>query len=434
MALCLDPASLPGRGRILLAFSGGPDSVCLAALLAECKTSRPVLCVHIDHGLDAASSERAARAQTIAERLGLAAQLIQVRPDPVHAGLEAGARKARYQALNELMAPGDLLLTAHHADDQAETILMRLLRGSGPAGLCGIPACRAFGPGWLARPLLAFERQEIIAWLEARELDWIEDPTNLDLGIDRNFLRRQVMPMLRRRWPGVDASIRRSGQLNLGAAQALESLARDDLDQGLNRQGGLWVEHLLRLSIYRQGEVIRLWCHRRGLEAPPGRQLEGFLYQLESSAHDRQPELRWQGHWLVRQGDAIWLFEHEPVVPDDVLTWNGRSALDLPGQLGRLELEGGPAFDQPVRVRFGQQAGERIRLPGRAHHHAVKQLMNEAGIPAWQRPLWPRLFGNDELLAVGDRWLSQELAIWLGEHRARLRWHGPYGKFPKQVE
>jgi tRNA(Ile)-lysidine synthase len=426
LALCLDPASLPGRGRILLAFSAGADSVCLAALLAECKISRPVLCVHIDHGLDAASSERAARAQAIAEGLGLAAQVIQVRPDPAHAGLEAGARKARYQALAGLMAPGDLLLTAHHADDQAETILMRLLRGSGPAGLSGIPACRTFGAGWLARPLLAFERQEIIAWLEAREMGWIEDPTNLDLSIDRNFLRRQVMPMLRRRWPGLDASIRRSGQLSLGAAQALESLAREDLGQGLNRHGGLWVEHLLRLSAYRQGEVIRLWCHRCGLEAPPGRQLEAFLDQLESSAHDRQPELRWQGHWLVRQGDAIWLFECEPLVPQDVLTWNGQSALHLPGQLGRLVLEGGPAFAQPMHVYFGQQAGERIRLPGRAHHHAVKQLMNEAGIPAWQRPLWPRLYGNDELLAVGDRWLSHDFAGWLAEHGARLCWHGPY--------
>lgn len=434
MALCLNPDLLPGQGRILVAFSGGPDSVCLAALLAESGLERPIHCIHVDHGLDPGSAARAQQAMEIADRLKLSAQQVKVSPDCRQAGLEAGARKARYHALADLMQVDELLLTAHHADDQTETILMRLLRGSGPAGLAGIPALRRFGPGWLARPLLAWQRSEILAWLEQRGLDWLEDPTNDELGIDRNFLRQQVLPMLRTRWPGIDSSIRRSGRLNLGAAAALTRLAQSDLEHCLNDDGSLALEHLLGLSGYCQGEVLRLWCQRRGLHNPPGPPLDEFLDQIASSGKDRQPELRWEQHWLVRQGASLWLFEREPRPPLERTSWNGRQAQELPNQLGRLELSGITQLESPVSIRFGLEPGESIALPGRDHRHAVKQLMHSAGVPPWQRPLWPRLYRADHLLAVGDRWLDRDFAAELSRLGLQLHWHQPFKSFFKQVK
>lgn len=426
MTMSLDAAELPGQGRILLAFSGGPDSVCLAALLAKANLSRPVLAVHVDHGLDPNSAQRAAQAEQIVTRLGLACQQLKVNPDPQLGGPEASARKARYHALAEMMGTDQLLLTAHHADDQVETILMRLLRGAGPDGLSGIPAQRRFGPGWLARPLLAWRRKQIIDWLQARELPWIEDPSNQDLSLDRNFLRHRVMPMLRERWPGVDGSIQRSGRLNQGAAEALQEIGNDDLSNCQVDQHRVRLESLARLSRFRQGELLRHWCHRAGLPAPPGRQLDEFLDQLRSSAADRQPELCWLSHRIIRHGSLLWLLGRQTETPAASIAWDGLKTLQLPNDLGRLELRSKQPCHEQLEVRFGTHPSERIRLPGRDHHHAIKQLMNEAGVPPWQRPLWPRLWQGDRLIAVGQRWIDADFQAWLEKQNGKLSWQAPF--------
>jgi tRNA(Ile)-lysidine synthase len=426
MSLCLDPSRLPGQGRILLAYSGGPDSVCLAALLAQARLARPVHCIHIDHGLDSDSAERARQAADFAEQLGLYCQVIAVRADDIEQGPEASARKARYRALAEHMNPDELLLTAHHADDQAETILMRLLRGAGPAGLAGIPAQRRFGPGWLARPLLDCSREQIMQWLQSQGLRWCMDPSNRDLSLDRNFLRHRILPQLRSRWPAIDGSIRRSGELCRGAAESLQTLEHDDFQRCRVSHDRLRLDSFAALSPYRRGEVLRLWCHQAGLPAPPGRQLDEFLEQLDFAQPDRQPQLRWDEHAMARHGHFIWLIARQAELPDESLSWDGSEPLTLPSGLGRLELLGSRRFSTTVMVRFGTTAGERIQLPGRPHHHAVKQLMSEAGVPPWQRALWPRLWLGERLVAIGQHWLSQDFHGHLVQAGSRLRWQAPF--------
>ncbi len=412
---------VPGYGRILVAFSGGPDSVCLAGLLKRSIRNRPISCIHVDHGLDSQSGERAGQAAAIARSLDLDC-LIERAAVGREGGVEASARKARYAVFSRLLQSGETLVTAHHADDQAETILMRLLRGAGPGGLSGIPRQREFGRGWLARPLLDWTRLEIMAWLENEGLESVSDPANLDPAFDRNFIRHEIMPRLRERWPGVVGAIRRTGRLSEGAADAVIQTARLDLANCLNPERKLGQNCLALLPTFRQAEMLRYWCRKESRPLPPGALLDEFLGQLEQSAPDRQPMLSWEGQTLHAYDGWLWLDQVRAAPPPDAFTWTGSEPLTLPGNIGRLMLtSAGALITPPLTVQFGQP-GERIRLPNRAHRHAVKKLMSEAGIPPWQRALWPRLWQDERLVAVGQRWLDPEFVSQLADKGLELVW------------
>ncbi|MFU8831631.1 MAG: tRNA lysidine(34) synthetase TilS [Wenzhouxiangella sp.] len=418
-----EPSGLlvPGHGRILVAFSGGPDSVCLAAQLKRSILTRPLSCIHVDHGLDSQSGQRAMQAAAIARSLGLDCLVERVAVDR-EGGVEAGARKARYAVFSRLLQSGETLVTAHHADDQAETILMRLLRGAGPGGLAGIPRERVFGRGLLARPLLDWTRSEIMAWLENEGLEWVSDPANRDPAFDRNFIRHEIMPRLRERWPGVVGAIRRTGRLSEGAADAVIQTARLDLANCLSPKRKLSQDCLALLPTFRQAEMLRYWCRKESRQLPPGAQLDEFLSQLEHAGSDRQPMLRWEGQTLHAYDGWLWLDQDRATPYPDTFTWTGSEPLTLPSNIGRLMLaSSGASITPPLTVRFGQP-GERIRLPNRAHRHAVKKLMSEAGIPPWQRALWPRLWQDERLVAVGQRWLDAEFVSELADKELELAW------------
>ncbi len=419
MAPASDPRLLPGRGEILIAFSGGPDSVCLASWLAENLPERPLLCVHIDHGMDSGSAERAARAQMIAGTLGLRCQIESV---DVKAGQgpEGGARRARYACFARLLAPDQLLVTAHHADDQAETILMRLLRGAGASGLAGIPAQRVFADGWLARPLLGWPRPRIMAWLADRSLRWVDDPANRDLSLDRNFIRHEIMPRLRARWPGVDRSVLRSGELCAGAAAMIEARSLADLDQARISHDRLCWETVAKLPVFRQAELLRRWCLALGIEPPPGVRLDAYLAQLRDARPDRSPELRWHNTLIRHYNQQLWLQSGPDIDLSWSAQWSGQQPLALPMDLGELALSAPLSTAARWEVHLGS-TGERIQLRS-GGRHAVKKLMNEARVAPWRRRLWPRLWQDGQLLAVGDRWLDSGFRSRLDEMGLRLEW------------
>ncbi len=423
-----DPATLPGSGRILIAFSGGADSVCLAGNMVESKPSRPLLAVHIDHGLDEFSSQRAARAQTLADQLGLALQVERLDPAPRRGG-EAAARDARYRIFTQLLSDDELLVTGHHADDQAETVLLRLLRGAGAQGMKGIPQQRRLGAGWLARPLLRWPRSKIIEWLQARELRWQDDPTNTDLGIDRNFLRHRVLPLLESRWPSLRQRLNRSADLALGAAEALDELAAMDLEHVQGRWQTVDHDRLKALSRFRQGQVLRLWCVRLGVEPPPGRRIDVFLDQIGQAASDRQPSMEWQGHRLSLWRHKLWLHPCPPDCGGWHTRWDGQQPLTLPGRLGKMSIDGAGSTEvRSLTLRFGRH-GERIHLPNQKHSQAVRQLMADLGIPPWQRDQWPRIERGGRLLAVGSRWLDRAFAAELERLDCEIRWLEPPPEF-----
>jgi tRNA(Ile)-lysidine synthase len=420
---CLPALSdLPGAGRIVVAFSGGPDSVCLAALLANAGVDRPIECVHVDHGLDSGSRKRAEIATAIAAKLELPCRVETVEVDR-KSGIEAGARKARYAVLTELIESGDVLVTAHHADDQAETVLMRLIRGSGPAGLAGIPRLRRFAKGWLARPLLDWRRDEIRAWLERHNLEWVEDPANRDLAMDRNYIANELMPAILRRWPGAIDSILRSARLSEGARNVLAEATLADFMRFSAPGRRIERDALNRLDDFRFSEMIRHWCHHLGHSSPPPGQLEEFMNQLQTAAADRQPELRWAESVMRAHDQWIWLEPLDRIPENWSQQWSGRVRLDLPGRLGALTLEPPPATDDLVfHVKLGRP-GETIQLDNRNRPVSVRKLMHAAGILPWHRDLWPRLWQGDRLVAVGDQWLDRDFKAQLDGLNTGLEWH-----------
>ena len=219
-------------------------------------------------------------------------------------GVEAAARRARYSALKELMGPGECLLTAHHQDDQWETLLLRMLRGTGIAGLAGIRERRRFGAGWLLRPLLGVSRDELRAWLAHRGAKTIEDPSNRDTGFDRSFLRNEVVPHLRARWPGAGATAGRMARLAEETRELLQALAEQD-GRGIARDDHIECAGLLKLPPPRRANLLRERLAAQGISAPPEARLRAALDMLLNAAPDRRPEARWRGVRLTRRRGRI---------------------------------------------------------------------------------------------------------------------------------
>lgn len=417
------PDHWPGSGNIVVAFSGGPDSACLLHLLSQSRSARTVTAVHIDHNLDHGSARRAEQAAHIAERMGVrcVVEKVQVKRS---GSIEANARKARYKALSRHLSDGDALVTAHHADDVAETLLLRLLRGSGVGGLGGIPWQRDFAPGHLIRPLLRFRRSEIEAYLATHGIRSIHDPANDLLSLDRNFLRHEVLPLLKERFPGYIQAFNRSARLNRAAADVLRTITLASIRDAERPGPRLDLRVLNELTPFTLAEIIREWCLKHRIEPPPGQPLEEFVSQVRDAPSDRQPVLEWGQVRVLRHGDCLWLIERQTEARQWELDWDGQGTLVLPEDCGTL------TFSQPVANTWSAKTllvcsgkpAEKLRIHTDSGHRAVKQLLAEAGIPPWHRQLWPRLWMDGKLVALGDRWLDSQFKEQLVRDGTDLHW------------
>jgi tRNA(Ile)-lysidine synthase len=409
---------LPPGGRIIIAFSGGPDSVCLLHVLADAVDRDRLHVVHVDHGLDPESPERARRAEQIARETGVACIVVPVQVDP-GPGLEAAARKARYQALAGCMDPGDMLATAHHADDQAETVLLRLLRGAGPEGLAGIRAQRPFKRGRLIRPLLDWRREDIRAFLDERGLESIEDPANECLEFDRNEIRHRLLPLIRERWPGAERAILRSARLCRGSADFVVERTAAEMKSALDEHGTLILERLPDANSWYLGEIVRRWCLQLGWEPPPGRRLDEFIGQLGDVQPDRQPELRWDGHRIRCWRGRLWADADDAPPSEWNLEWDGLEPIQLPGGQGRLSLTGEASTPLALRITAAG-CGGRIETP--AGSRSIRQLMAEADVPPWRRAGWPLVWKNGRIVALPPLWHDAGFADLLRQRGQDLVW------------
>jgi tRNA(Ile)-lysidine synthase len=276
LAQALDAIDPGWRGaKICVALSGGLDStVLLHAMAALAAGTRANLrAIHVDHGLQAASPAWADACAAACHAASVPLEILTLRLAPSRgASVEAAAREARYAALAPLLADGEWLLTAHHRDDQLETVLIQLLRGSGVAGLAAMPARVAFGRGSHARPLLDFDRAELAAYAGVHGLAWIDDPMNLDARFDRGWLRSRVLPAVRERWPSASATVARSASHLAEASRLLLEIAQADA-AGIVDEGRLSLEGLARLSRDRQVNLVRGWLREQGLRPPPAARL-----------------------------------------------------------------------------------------------------------------------------------------------------------------
>lgn len=412
---------------LLVGFSGGLDSTVLLHRLLRQPSSggtHRLRAIHVHHGLQPGADAWALHCRQLCTEWNIPLQIVRVDVQRDSGlGPEAAARTVRYAAFRQAMTDGSVLVLAHHRDDQAETFMLQALRAASVDGLRGMPAWRRFDPGWLWRPLLPCSRLQLLQEAQQHGLRWIDDPSNTRTDADRNFLRLQVLPLLRQRWPQADAALARSAGL---AAEAVDLLAQDDAAElaRLSRGDGDWlsVPGLAALPAARQARVLRAWITALRLPPLPARGVAAVRTALLQARPDAEASFAWQGVRIVRWRDRL----HAGPIPRPLsvgwqMSWSGEQALALPGG-GTLELIGHPAFDMPVQVH-GRDGGERIRLPGRQHHHVLKHVLQALDIPPWERLQMPLLSdGDGQLLAAGDRIVSAVFAEWLQRYGARLCW------------
>ncbi|GAB6040567.1 tRNA lysidine(34) synthetase TilS [Endothiovibrio diazotrophicus] len=424
---------LPPVRRFVVAFSGGRDShVLLHAItsLAPLPGDVSVVAAHVDHTLHPDSSRWSAHCEAVCGELGVPCETIRVdaRPLPGESP-ESAAREKRYGVLRRIVGEGSCLLTAHHRDDQAETFLIQLLRGGGPRGLAAMPRVVPFGGGWLARPLLPFSRDELAAYAEEHALRWIDDPSNFDTDFDRNYLRHRVMPSIAERWRGAPETLARAAGHNAEAAELLAQLAAIDL-AGVagSRPDTLSVSGLQALDSPRRRNALLVWFRRRALASPNARHLERLENDVLLAAVGAQPLLRWADVEVRRHRDDLYAAARSPGIPlPEVIPWSdlsiplrlpdGRCLHFAPGGEGDIRLA---AFEGArVSLRF-RRDGERCRVAGRAHGRPLKKLLQESGLPPWERDRLPLLFLDDELAAVLGLWSCEPFAARPGEPAVRI--------------
>ncbi len=387
--------------RIWVAYSGGVDSHVLLHALA--RQQFLVTAVHIHHGLQAVADQWVTHCQEQAQQLGVPIEIIKVSAHPVVGqSPEQAARHARYTAIQSLLAPNDLVLTAHNQDDQAETLLLQLFRGAGPKGLAAMPKLTSFGVGELCRPLLSVTRADIESYAQSEKLHWIEDPTNRNTHYDRNFLRNTIMPLLKQRWPTLAQTIARSAEHQADASQLQTDLAEfDSINVQGSQQKTVSVSAILQFPKVRQGNVLRYWIHQQGLPTPSTQQLKILLTDVLHAAPDKNPLLSWTGAEVRRFRDD--LYAMKPLQPFDssiVIPWDRLSPLAIP-QIGVLDPDHPslPENREPVIVRF-RQGSERCRLPHRQGSHTLKHLLQELDVPPWLRDRIPLIYLGDELVSI----------------------------------
>jgi len=409
-------------GPLCVAFSGGPDSSALLHALAALPAARArgLRALHVDHRLHPHSGDWAAQASAFCAQLAIPCEVLTVQVTAAGEGLEAAARQARYAAFAAALHAGEWLLLGHHRDDQAETVLLKLLRGAGPQGLGGMRASRPLGRGQLWRPLLELPREVLREYVQAHRLSCIDDPSNDDTRLGRNHLRHEILPRLREQWPQAIDSILHSAALCRAAdaslrAQWLRMFAEafDPANGSLDAATWLALEPALREPL------LDHWLHSRGLPAPTAAQRRQIEHQC-SARPGQQPCVRWPGAELHIWKGRLWALAPRPAVdPQWQARWHGE-ALGLPDG-STLALDPATRLAAPLTVRL-RQGGERIRPAGDPHTRELRDLFQQVALPPWRRGSCPLLYAGDELVAVADLWRTAKGVALFDALGAHPRW------------
>lgn len=404
-------ASLPpGSAAVAIALSGGRDSVTLLDALAEALAAagRRAIGLHVHHGLQpgadawAEASERACADRGVA----FAMRRVSVSRAP-RRSLEADARDARYGALASMAREhgAGAVALAHHQDDQAETLLLQLHRGAGPAGLAAMPAASRDADGLLwSRPLLAVTRAAIDAYAAARRLDWVDDPSNADERYRRNAVRARIAPALAATFPGYPATLARAAAHQADAVALMDALAeidaRDAAFDAASRTIG--AAALAGLPPPRARNLLRWYLRACGLPPPSAARLDAMLRQLAHARDDASIALAHGGARVGRHRGRIVVHATPP--GDYRAEWHGEPAIALPHGELVFESASGEGFD-PYRATAGlvvrpRRGGERLRLGHGLARRPITSLLREAGVPPWERAWLPLILAGDELVAV----------------------------------
>lgn len=419
--------SFPAVNAYIVGFSGGADSTALLHALTAIKDRLgvPVSAVHINHGLHDHADLWQEQCENFCRLHSIELTCLKIDPDKNSGkGLEAEARHLRYEAISTLLGPGACLLTAHHADDQAETLLLNLMRGSGVDGLSAMPDSRPFGDGLLQRPLLAFQNSALRDYLKENNIVWTEDPSNRQTDHDRNFVRHEIIPLLERRWPGVSKRLLLTRKAMTGARQLLENVADEYLNDNLVHPQVL----LLSADPCENPElfklVIRRWMKQAGTTSIPAYRLEEFCEQVHQAKRNHNVKVCWDGWAVHLYRQQLLLHQDRDILPCPTVEWPAAgTSVELGADAGRMTLHGQkPATpDGRFIVSCRSESGDSTIFRD-GHHKSLKNLFQSADIPPWLRDCIPLCSLDGKLVAMGDWCFDEYFADWLSKSNTSLTW------------
>jgi tRNA(Ile)-lysidine synthase len=427
------PADVTG---LVVALSGGADSAALLLAAADMKSTfraLPVRAAHVDHGLQEAAAEFREACAALCWSLDIPLTFIPVAVhSPPGTSVEAAARDARYAALGCDLKPGECLLTAHHREDQAETLLLQALRGAGLKGLSAMPRRRPLGRGWHVRPLLDVPQRELLAFGAASSRAppgaWVADPMNQDARFDRSYLRRDLWPLVEARWPGSAGALSRTARHLAEAQQSLDRASAAHVAR-LRDGAALSVPGLRALRPAQRIDAVRFWLCEAGAEPPSTARLTEALRQMFDAEVDHLPCVVWREHALRRYRQRLFLTPAVPPRLDAVLPWPVRldARVHLGPALGTLRWVAQPGgidverMPQTVTVRR-RDGGETLRPAKRARTQSVRHLCQRHAVLPWMRDALPVVFAGDPLIAVGDLWLEAHWCVAPSQPGLGIHW------------
>jgi tRNA(Ile)-lysidine synthase len=446
---------IPPRSAILVGLSGGMDSVVLLHILHRLapRFSWRLSALHVHHGISPNADAWAEFCAALCAKLDIPLNIEHVDIAPLREhGIEAAARKLRHAAFARQSC--DFVALAHHADDQAETLLLQLLRGSGVRGVAAMPVLSSVerpvlskvegpfiggipagapsplvGEGWgeggahrLLRPLLDLPRAVLLDYAHEHGLQWVEDESNADDSYPRNFLRHRALPLLEERFPSYRDTLARSARHFAEASEMLDDLAQIDAE-GAMLDDALSVAALRALTPPRAKNLLRYFLHRRGAAMPQAAQLDVMLHQLCDARQDAAVCVEY-GVWEVhRYRDRAYV---SPALGEFdsglALSWSGEAELDWPALGTRLhfaEARGAGISSEklrcaPVTLRL-RNGGETLRPHRGAAKRSLKNLLQEYGVPPWRRERLPLIYCGDELVCVVGVAVAAEYQAAMGE-------------------
>jgi tRNA(Ile)-lysidine synthase len=432
--------------RIVVGLSGGLDSTVLLHLLhnfVKGRSNLSLVALHVNHGLQAQAEQWEQLCVQKGESYGVTTYAMRANVGRnTGEGLEQAARHARYQAFAEFLQEGDLLCLAHHQDDQAETVLYRLLRGSGPLGLAAMRSTKPFAGVQIARPLLSCSRKALEEYAQLHQLTWVDDPSNLDISFDRNYLRREIMPRLKSRWPAVNETFSRAAELNQETVLLLEELAVLDLAIVACEDGQrLCLQQLNQLSPPRINNVLRFWLLQNGRPLPSRANLLRIREELIGAQAAGLAVVDWPGAEVRAFEGQLYCMPNLVPAPKKgtEMIWKGvplDQQFDLGAEAGALRMTA--AQGQGIKSQLFQQAhkqgrliikwregGERCQPEGRTHSQKLKKLLQEYHVPPWLRGRLPLVYIGEQLAAAPGLWVCKGFAANPDEKGCVLDWLYP---------
>ncbi len=400
-----------------IALSGGLDSCVLLHSIAALNLPVKLHALHINHQISRNANDWQQHCADLCSRIDVPFTAVKVNVKNSGRGIEDAAREARYAVFEKHLQNGDYLLTGHHADDQAETILLRLLRGAGPRGLAAMAKERSLGKGILCRPLLNFTRAELEDYALARQLSWVNDESNTDDHYDRNFVRNQVMPLLRERWPQFSQKWQQTADLCAANEGLIEELAAQDLALADYKPAlvgtSIKLDYVESLSVIRRHNLIRAWLRRQGLSTPEQQHLQQIEQQIVGGRPDAEAQVNWGDASLRVYRQRVYALPIGDLPQMTVSSLEFATNIEMSGKLvfsfyfmeSSDQLLLNPNLPN-LHVRF-RQGGERCRPAGRAHSQTLKRLLQDYAIEPWLRESLPLIYSGENLVAVADLWICE---------------------------